>query len=279
MNTPRTMTRFPFAHRTLAGLAALLLVAACTTSPTGKRQLKLLPSGQVAEMGDAAYAQMRQKEAVVRDQPVSRYIECVARAVTAAVGAPEGGGNWEVTTFKGDDVNAFALPGGNIGIYTGLLKAAQTPDQLAAVIGHEIAHVQAEHPNARLSAQYATDAGLSIIQALGQGSVGEGSQAMALLGLGAQVGVLLPFSRGQESEADVLGLRYLAEAGFNPQAAVELWQNMAKVSGGGGPSFLSTHPSGEQRIKTLQENMPQALQLYQQAQARGRRPNCPAAAP
>lgn len=279
MNTQSCTTQPFSARRALASVAALILLAACATSPTGRRQLKLLPDDQVAQMGDAAYAQMRQKEPVVRDQPVSRYVECVANAVTAAVGPPKGGGKWEVTTFQGDDVNAFALPGGNIGVYTGLLKAARTPDQLAAVIGHEIAHVQAEHPNARLSTQYATDAGLSVIQALAQGTALEGRQAMALLGVGAQVGILLPFSRSQESEADVLGLRYLAEAGFDPRASVELWQNMAKVGGGGGPTFLSTHPSGEQRIEKLQEKMPEALQLYQQAQARGRRPACTAAAP
>jgi predicted Zn-dependent protease len=278
MTMPRRTLGSGRARRTLAGIAALALLAACSTSPTGKRQLKLLPAGQVAEMGDAAYAQMRQKEPAVRDQPVSRYIECVTGAVTTAVGPPEGGGKWEVTTFQGDEINAFALPGGNIGVYTGMLKAAKTPDQLAAVIGHEIAHVQAEHPNARLSAQFAADAGLSVLQALSHGTVLEGQHAMALLGLGAQVGVLLPFSRGQESEADVLGLRYSAEAGFDPRGAVELWQNMAKL-GGAGPTFLSTHPSSEQRIENLQKNMPQALQTYQQAQARGRRPACPAAAP
>jgi predicted Zn-dependent protease len=276
MKIPLSPTR---QRSSLAILAALILLAACATSPTGRRQLKLLPDDQVAQMGEAAYAQMRQKQPVVREQPVTRYVECVVGALTGVVGAPKGGGKWEVTTFQSDEVNAFALPGGKIGVDTGLFKAARTPDQLAAVIGHEIAHVQADHPNARLSTQYATDAGLSVIQALAQGSRLEGQQAMALLGLGAQVGVLLPFSRAQESEADVLGLRYLAEAGFDPRASVELWQNMAKVGGGGGPAFLSTHPSGEQRIGKLQEKMPEALQLYRQAQARGRHPACTAATP
>lgn len=268
--------RWISARALLAGAAAGLMLASCATSPTGRHQLKLLPGDQVAQMGDAAYAQMRKKEPTVRDQPVSRYIECVARAVTGVVGAPEGGGDWQITVFQGDDVNAFALPGGNIGVYTGLLRAARSPDQLAAVIGHEIAHVQAEHPNARISAQYATDAGLSLIEALAGGSALESRPAMALLGLGAQVGLLLPFSRSQESEADVLGLSYVAQAGFDPRAAVELWQNMAKAGGGGGPAFLSTHPTDEKRIKTLQDNMPPALQLYQQAQASGRRPVCAA---
>lgn len=254
-------------------LAALLLIS-CETTPTGRRQLQLLPNDQVAQMGDAAYQQMRQKEPVVENQPVNRYVECVVRALTKAVPTPEGGGDWDVTVFKGDQVNAFALPGGNIGVYTGLLKAARTPAQLAAVIGHEIAHVQAEHANARLSTQFATQAGLALVQIVAAGSGRENQQALALLGLGAQVGILLPFSRAQESESDVLGLRYMAEAGFDPRAAVELWRNMAEVGGNGPPAFLSTHPSGEQRIEALTKNMPGALAVYQKAQAAGRTPSC-----
>lgn len=225
-------------------------------------------------MGDAAYGQMRKKEPIVENRPISRYVECVARAVTSVAPAPEDGGAWDITVFEGDQVNAFALPGGNIGVYAGLLKAAQTPAQLAAVIGYEIAHVQADHANARLSTQFATEAGLTLIQVLGNESPVGSREAMALLGLGAQVGVLLPFSRSQETESDVLGLRYVAEAGFDPRAAVELWQNMAKISGSGPPTFLSTHPSSNRRIRTLRENMPEAMELYQKAQAAGRNPTC-----
>ena len=252
---------------------ALVLIA-CETTPTGRRQLQFFPDEQVAQMGVAAYAQMRKQEkTVAANEPVSRYVECVAGAITAVVPTPKGGGKWEVTVFAGDQVNAFALPGGKIGVYTGLLKAAQTPAQLAAVIGHEIAHVQAEHANARLSTQFATEAGLALVAAVSEGR-GESRTAMALLGLGAQVGILLPFSRSQESESDVLGLRYMAEAGFDPRASVELWQNMAKVGGGGAPTFLSTHPSGERRIKDLNEAMPKALETYNKARAAGRAPSC-----
>lgn len=259
----------------MTGLAAMLLLAACETTPTGRRQLQLFPGKQVAQMGEAAYSQMRKKEPVLpANHPVSRYVECVARAVTAVVPGPEGGGSWDVTVFQGDQVNAFALPGGNIGVYAGLLKAARTPAQLAAVIGHEIAHVQAEHANARISTQYATEAGLALVQILGQGTAVENRNLMALLGLGAQVGVLLPFGRAQETEADVLGLRHMAQAGFDPSAAVDLWRNMAQLGGDGPPTFLSTHPSGEQRIETLRKHMPEALTLYQKAQAAGRTPSC-----
>jgi predicted Zn-dependent protease len=268
----------PLRRRAGTAMVTLLLGAAlvsgCDTTPTGRSQLKLFPPEQVAQMGDAAYAQMRQREPVAQGSAQSRYIDCVARAVTSAAPLPQGASGWTVTVFEGEQVNAFALPGGNIGIYTGLLKAARTPAQLAAVIGHEIAHVQAEHANARLSTQFAADAGLSLVQALGQGTVLESRTAMAMLGLGAQVGVLLPFNRAQEREADVLGLQYMARAGYDPEAAVQLWRNMAEAGGAGGPSFLSTHPSGAERIAALQAAMPPALELYRAAQAQGRRPGC-----
>lgn len=259
--------------RVLAMLLAVLLVA-CQTTPTGRRQLNLFPDEQVAKMGQTAFAQMKQQTPPAEGDPTSRYIQCVAQSVVQVVPRPKGGGEWDVSVFPEDQVNAFALPGGGIGIYAGLLKAAQTPDQLAAVIGHEIAHVQAEHANARLSTQYATEAGLGLIQAIAGGGTGEGSNVMALLGLGAQVGILLPFSRAQESEADVLGLQYMARAGYDPRQAVDLWQNMAKVGGSGPPAFLSTHPSSKQRMETLREHTPKALELYQEAQAQGRKPTC-----
>lgn len=266
------MTYRSLARVLAAALAALLI--ACQTTPTGRRQLNLFPDDQVAKMGQQAFLQMKQKTPPTQGDATSRYIQCVAQAMIQVVPRPKGGGEWDVSVFADDQVNAFALPGGGIGIYTGLLKAAQNQDQLAAVIGHEIAHVQAEHANARLSTQYATEAGLSLIQAIAGGPDGVGSNAMALLGLGAQVGILLPFSRAQESEADILGLQYMARAGFDPRQAVNLWQNMAKVGGGGGPTFLSTHPSSEQRMRVLKEHTPKALEQYQQAQAQGRRPAC-----
>lgn len=266
----------PRACRACAGAAASLLLASCASSPTGRAQLRLLPPEQVARMGDEAFAELRAGQPAEADTPASRFIDCVARAVIAIVPQPRGGGTWTVAVFASDQVNAFALPGGNIGVYTGLLKAARTPAELAAVIGHEVAHVQAEHANARLSGEMAADAGLSAIQALGRGTVLENRQAMALLGLGAQVGVLLPFSRAQEREADLLGLGYMARAGFDPQASVQLWRNMAALPGAAVPDFLSTHPSGDERIQALQEAMPQALEAYRQALAQGRRPDCPA---
>src|SRR5699024_9074480 len=139
--------------------------------------------------------------------------------------------------------------------------------QLAAVIGHEIGHVLAHHSNARMSAKYATSAGMQLLGAFlgGGGSAANSKQIMALLGLGAQVGLLLPYGRGQESEADIIGLELMARAGFDPRAAVALWHNMDAAGGAAPPEWLSTHPSNASRIQHLKQYMGKAMQLYRQA--------------
>jgi predicted Zn-dependent protease len=227
-----------------------------------------MPPGQLDQMGLEAFQQVKSTTPEATDPRVHRYVQCVSDAITRQVG-----GTWEVEVFRDPAVNAFALPGGRIGVYTGLLRVAETPDQLAAVIGHEVAHVVAQHHNERVSQQFAAEQGLALINALAAGGATQQS-LMALLGLGAQVGVLLPYSRIQETEADKLGLDLMAQAGFDPRAAVELWRNMERVGGGGGPEFLSTHPAGGTRIAQLQGRMDQAMDLYQQARARGRSPRC-----
>jgi predicted Zn-dependent protease len=200
------------------------------------------------------------------------YVKCVASAITDVVSPKT---KWEVTLFEDKAVNAFALPGGKIGVYTGLLKVAENQHQLAAVIGHEVAHVLADHGNARVSAQFATQSGLQLAQVLAGATSPQKAQLFGLLGLGAQVGVLLPYGRGQESEADILGLDYMARAGFDPRESVKLWQNMGKAAGGQQPpEFLSTHPSHERRIEQLNENMPEALKNYRKARKAGRVPDC-----
>lgn len=239
----------------------LLLLAACATSPTGRHQLKLFSEEKIAQMGIQSYQQMKQEEPIDTSTADNRYVKCVADAITNVTG-----GEWEVTVFKDDQVNAFALPGGKIGVYSGLLDVAKSDDQLAAVIGHEVGHVLAEHGNERVSQQAATQGGLQVVSAFLGGAGGGGNQAvMSALGLGAQVGILLPFSRTQESEADTIGLELMARAGFDPRQSVALWQNMAAAGGEKPAEFMSTHPSNESRIKSLQSHMNQAMQLYQQA--------------
>jgi predicted Zn-dependent protease len=253
-------------------LLLLALSDGCSTSPLGRSQLVLFPESQMAQMGVAAFDQMKKQTPQVQDPAMTTYVRCVAQAVTSEV---RGGTRWDVVVFKDDTPNAFALPGGKIGVHSGLMKVAKTPDQLAAVIGHEIAHVIAQHSNERVSTAYATESGVQLVSALAGGGGGTTQrQLMGLLGLGAQVGVLLPFSRAQEREADLIGLDLMATAGFDPRQSIDLWRNMSAAGGGRPPEFLSTHPGAETRIQDLQARLPQAMPIYENARAAGKRPKC-----
>lgn len=258
----------------LATVLVALVISACATSPTGRQQLQLFPDTQMNRMGEDAYAQMRERESVIEAGPLVDYVQCVTDAIVPQIPGEYGDEDWEVTVFESEQVNAFALPGGKMGVYTGLLDVAENADQLAAVIGHEIAHVMAEHSNERMSTQMATVVGLGALQ-IAAGDDPDRQRAMAALGLGAQVGIILPFSRLHESEADEIGLELMAQSGFDPEASVALWENMAKAGDDEPPEFLSTHPSKGRRIDDLRAGMPRALYLYEQAQAAGRQPDCP----
>lgn len=259
-------------RRSIIFFASAAVLVACATSPMGRKQLSFFPDEQLDEMGVAAYAQAKKETPSSTDNAVNSYVNCVTRAITAEV--TTGPKSWEVTVFNKDDVNAFALPGGKIGVYTGMLKVANTQDQLAAVIGHEIAHVLAKHGNERVSTTYATQSGLQLAEVLMGGTGKDHQNLMALLGLGAQVGVILPFSRTQESEADLMGLDLMAKAGFDPRASVVLWKKMAAAGGNGGPVFISTHPASGTRIKDLENRMSKAMPLYEKARAQGKTPRC-----
>ncbi|MFG1488538.1 M48 family metallopeptidase [Oceanospirillum sp. HFRX-1_2] len=263
-----------FKKALITGVSAALLTA-CASSPTGRQQLKLFPSSEIDQMGVQSFAQMKEETPATTNTATSQYVNCVANKVIAQVPSKYGIKNWEVVVFDSEQVNAFALPGGKVGVYTGLLKVANNQHQLAAVIGHELAHVLAEHGNERVSTAFATQTGLALAYKISGEPSEEKDQLFALLGIGSQVGVILPFGRVQESEADVMGLELMAKAGFQPQQAVNLWQNMAKASGGKSqPELLSTHPSHDRRIKDLQKQMPKANGLYEKAKASGRVPSC-----
>lgn len=225
-------------------------------------------------MGEKAFLDLKSKEPARGEAGTNAYVDCVARAVLRGAGADPS--KWEVVVFDSDEVNAFALPGRKIGVYTGLLAVAKAPEQLAAVLGHEVAHVTQRHGNERVSQAFVAEGGLAAASvALG----GEGPKhdlALAALGIGAQVGALMPFGRTQESEADVIGLDYMARAGFDPRGAVELWKNMSGASGDAMPEFLSTHPSHDTRIENLEGRMLPALGTYRDVRANGVVPRCPA---
>jgi predicted Zn-dependent protease len=254
--------------------AAVLLLAvavsACATSPLGRRQLMLLPESQMAMLGEQSFAAVKREMPVEPDRRANDYLRCVADAVTRDVG-----GRWEVVLFRQDSPNAFALPGGKIGVYSGMLGVARNQDQLATVLAHEVAHVLSRHSNERLSQQLAVRQGLNLMQAMADPSSASGRTVMGLLGLGAQYGILMPYSRTQESEADLLGLDLMARAGFDPRQSIELWGNMESLGSGQPAEFLSTHPSHATRTQDLAKRMPQALELQRQANADGRRrPQC-----
>ena len=265
----------------LRKLASILIIstltfciAACATSPEGRKQLKLVSTEQMDAMGIQSFEQMKQNAPISQDKNMQQYVNCVANKIIPHVKQNPNPSAWEVVVFEDDQANAFALPGYKIGVYTGLLKYAKNQDQLAAVMGHEVAHVIAEHGNERVSNQMATQAGLSIAAVLlGTEQDDNTALIMAGLGLGAQYGVILPFSRSHESEADLIGLDLMAKAGFDPKESVTLWQNMAQ-SGLSPPEFMSTHPSSDTRIKQLRERIPQVQPTYQQAVKNGQRANC-----
>jgi predicted Zn-dependent protease len=229
-----------------------------------------MPDNQVDQMGLQSFSDMKSKNPISQNTRYSQFASCVAQAITQQTG-----GQWEVVVFEDETLNAFALPGNKIGVHTGLINLVDNQDQLAAVIGHEVGHVLARHSNERLSQETAVSTGLSMVQAVSQPQTALGQTALGLLGVGAQYGVILPFSRVHETEADTIGLDLMAKAGFDPRQSVNLWLKMDKASQGGQPiEFMSTHPSHGSRIDNLNQHMNQALQMQQQAKNNGRQPRC-----
>lgn len=251
-------------------MSVLLFLSACATSPTGRSQLIFMPDNQVNQMGLEAFSSMKSKNPISNNSRYNQFAQCIAYRLTQEVG-----GQWEVVVFEDDTLNAFALPGNKIGVHSGLINLVDNQDQLAAVIGHEIGHVLSRHSNERLSQETAVSTGLSMAQAVTQPQTALGQTALGLLGVGAQYGVILPYSRVHETEADTIGLELMSKAGFDPRQSIKLWQKMEQASKGGQPiEFMSTHPAHASRIDNLNQHMNQAIQLQQKALNVGKRPNC-----
>jgi predicted Zn-dependent protease len=253
--------------RRLAGLVAIvsLLTGACETVPyTGRTQLQLLSPTQEDRMGVEAFQQIVGKARPSGDPAINQMVTRVGSRIAAVTGHPEY--QWEYRVIQDDkQVNAFALPGGKVAVYTGILPVTRDEPGLAVVLGHEIGHVIARHGGERISQQLLVNVGLeATMAALARGNPSTVQQVGSLLGAGAAVGLLLPWSRKQESEADRLGLILMAKAGYDPHAAVDLWRRMAGQAKGGGkpPEFLSTHPSEATRIQQIQGWLPEAMQHY-----------------
>ena len=239
-------------------------LAACSTVPvTGRHQLLLLSESQEVQMGLDAYRQVLKKSKLSTDPVATEQVRRVGRRIAEATGRTDY--QWEFNLIEDKQVNAFCLPGGKVAVYTGLLQITRGGALLAAVIGHEVAHAIARHGGERVSQALLVQVGLAATQvALARNDPGTVQQVTALLGAGATVGLLLPWSRTQESEADHLGLILMAKAGYDPHAALELWSRMAEASKGRErpPEFLSTHPSEATRIKQIETWIPEAMQFY-----------------
>ncbi len=260
-----------FVRTALIGLTVALV--ACATSPTGRQQFTFLPDAVVDQFGISAFNDIRRSTAEVSDGFVSAYVNCVADSVIRSMPQEERAVDWQVVVFADNSANAFAVPGGRIGVHEGLLDVAEDQHQLATVIGHEIAHVLARHANERMSTSLATQTGLQVVSEAMANSSSRG-MIISALGIGAQYGLLLPYNRAREAEADVMGLTLMARAGFDPRASTVLWQNMAADGGSSRPEFASTHPSHSTRIAGLNHRLPEVMPIYRDAQARGKRPDC-----
>lgn len=244
-------------------LPLLLLLASCATAPyTERSQLILIPQVEENQLGAAAFRQLLATEKVSRDPGLQTVVSRIGWRIATATGRSDF--RWEFVVI--DDpktANAFALPGGKVGVYTGIFPIARTEAGLAAVMAHEVAHVLARHGAERMSQGLLARLGAAAIHAGMAGSdptVVEG--VMVAYGLGASVGVLLPYSRLQESEADRIGLILMAQAGYDPREALHFWERMAREEKRRPPEFLSTHPSPGHRIEELQRWMPNALTSY-----------------
>lgn len=250
----------------LCGLLLLHVLVGCTTSPTGRNQFIMVNDSQLDAQGRQVFMQMKKKAPVLSDPVVNARVNCVAKALLWQLPPAQRDG-WEVKVFSDNTPNAFALPGRKIGVFTGMLKLAQSNDQLAAVIGHEISHVQARHSSERASMDMVSQLGQGVAEIAAPG-------AGQLVGLGSQLGVLLPYSRTQEREADIMGQALMARAGFDPRASIDLWVLMQKQKQGSSPQFLSTHPDNDNRIQLLTAQLPKTLPLYERARSMGNTPHC-----
>lgn len=260
------------ARRHLLVLPLVLALAACSSTTnegaTGvkRKQLLLLPSAQVDAMSLESYkgelSKASQAGKLNTDKATLERIRVIADRLVPHVATFRQDAmtwQWEVNLETRDELNAYCAPGGKIMFFTGIIKKLSlTDDEIAAIMGHEIAHALREHGRERMSQAYAQQTGMSLLAALGNVK----AENMALLQTAAQLGLTLPHSRGQEAEADIVGLELMARAGYNPAAAISLWEKMGQANGAGGPAFMSTHPSGAQRIEGIKGLLPRVNPLY-----------------
>jgi predicted Zn-dependent protease len=252
---------------------SLFLLACSTVAVTGRKQLNLIPQSTMLSMSSQQYGEFLKTNKLSADQDRTRMVKRVGSKIQKAVeqyfterdmSDKLKDYDWEFNLVESEEVNAWCMPGGKVVIYTGILPVTKDESGLAVVMGHEIAHAIAQHGNERMSQGMITQlGGMALSKALEEKPEQTQQLWMAAFGIGAQVGVLLPYSRLHESEADHLGLIFMAMAGYDPNTAVAFWQRMAKMKGGQAPpEFLSTHPSDQTRIEKIKALIPEAMQYY-----------------
>lgn len=259
---------------TLLLMVSFFLILSCSRVPiTGRRQINLLPSSQMLSMSFQQYSEFLKTNKVSTNAEQTALVKKVGQNIQHAVEkyfASKGmsgelkGYNWEFNLVDNNEANAWCMPGGKVVFYTGILPITKDEVGMAVVMGHEVAHAVAEHGNERMSQGLLTELG-GVALSVALKDKPQQTQALWLTayGLGSQVGVLLPYSRLHESEADKLGLIFMAMAGYNPQEAVAFWQRMASMKGGQAvPEFLSTHPSDATRIAQIKKWLPEAMTYY-----------------
>lgn len=275
--SPRQIT--PSVRDIAVGLVCVLLLSACatTTSSTGRKQyVGAVSQQQLDQLGTQAFDQMKGQKPLTQDGKQSAYLSCVVDAIVRELPPQWRQGGWQEAVFVDKNPNAFALPGGKVGVYTGIFDVARNQDQLAAVVGHEIGHVIERHHDERVTRQMGASGVVQLLGVIAGAKYGDGGSQLATQGgsLLAQGGFLLPGTREQETEADVVGQRLMAQAGFDPRQAVDLWQNMLGASGSRPPEWLSTHPDPRSRIGELRKRAETLMPTYEQARAAGRKPAC-----
>ena len=272
MLSPRGIERFANLPVVVA-LAITLALASCAKVPvTGRSELNLIPSSEMLSMSEGQYSDFLKQNKISGDQAATAQVNRVGTRIEEAVASYMGSQGlsdkvkdykWELNLVESKEVNAWCMPGGKIVVYSGILPVTKTDAGLAVVLGHEIGHAIAQHGNERMSQGLVMQMGG---MALGEALKSQPAQTQQLwmqaFGAGAEYGVMLPFSRAQESEADRIGLVLMAKAGYDPHEALTLWERMMASGGDKPPEFMSTHPSDERRIADIQKEIPEAMKYY-----------------
>ncbi len=243
-------------------IASLCVSIGCVTTPeTGRKAFILTSEDQEMALGEQAFREVLHKERISSNRTMNDIVLRVGQAIAAAARKPEY--NWEFKVIESKEKNAFCLPGGKVAFYSGIFSVCENEAGLAAVMGHEVAHATARHGGQRITLALGTQVGLAGLNAILGGEQGDGRRnlVLAALGVGTTIGVVLPFSRANESEADEIGLIYMARSGYDPREAPRFWERFAKYSGGV-PTFLSTHPSSESRQRAMLEMLARVAPIY-----------------